>query len=183
MLSDIVDGEFVDDTSSIIDDSTKLNQVLEKLRIQDEEKALGEIALGFESWVSKELGLPKYDKKTIRKITKNKERIFKKILSEIKNRLPKNMKFDGESLCNALYEMKQPRLPIAHGAPAVTDASLQTKKGLEDVLGKYLKNENECLIGKAVLDLLCESGIKSEKKVIDKIRKIYDYKQKNKKKK
>ena len=73
MLSNIIDTDFVDDALSLIDDSTRLSDIVEKLRIPDEERALGEIALRFESWVSKEIVLSKIDQKTIRKITKAKD--------------------------------------------------------------------------------------------------------------
>ncbi|KAJ3377177.1 hypothetical protein HDU92_008556 [Lobulomyces angularis] len=81
------------------------------------------------------------------------------------------MKFNETSLCNVLYEMKQPRLPNAHG---VTKSGLQTQEGLEEVLKKYLGENDEILIGKAVLNFLCENGIKCRTDIINKIRRIYD---------
>ncbi|KAJ3221250.1 hypothetical protein HK099_003658 [Clydaea vesicula] len=67
--------------------------------------------------------------------------------------------------------MKQPRLPNAHG---VTDSGLQTQEGLEEVLRKYLGENDEFLIGKAVPDLLCENGIRCRTDIINKIRRKYD---------
>ncbi|KAJ3219720.1 hypothetical protein HK099_004615 [Clydaea vesicula] len=64
----------------------------------------------------------------------------------------------------------QPRLPSAH---RVTDSGFQTQEGLEEML-KYLRENDEFLIGKAVLDLLCENRIKCGTDIINKIRRIYN---------
>ena len=174
MLSNIIDTEFVHDTLSLIDDSTRLSDIVEKLRIPDEERALGEIALRFESWVSKEFGLSKIDQKTVWKITKTRDLSslpsFISILKKVKARLPSGVTFDAYVLCNVLFDMKQPRLPSAY---MVTLNDLQTKTGLEQLIDKYLENEDN-LVEKAILKVLCNEAIKDDKKVIKKIRSIYD---------
>ncbi|KAJ3384203.1 hypothetical protein HDU92_003728 [Lobulomyces angularis] len=156
MLADIIHEEFMDDSLDVLDDSdnleTRVSELEEKNVLFEEKKALGEIAFGFESWVSKALGLRKYEKTTISKYC------FK-----VETQLPSDYEFDIRDLLDTFASMKEPRLVDCH---QVDTDILQTKDGLIKLIEKYLKNGKAQSFGKAILNALCSDGINSEKNII-----------------
>ncbi|KAJ3225735.1 hypothetical protein HK099_006348 [Clydaea vesicula] len=140
MLADIIHEEFMDDSLDVLDDSdnleTRVSELEEKNALFEEKKALGEIAFGFESWVSKAL---------------------------VETQLPSDYEFDIRDLLDTFASMKEPRLVDCH---QVDTDILQTKDGLIKLIEKYLKNGKAQSFGKAILNALCSDGINSEKNII-----------------